>query len=239
MNALDLQRSNAIYIFRSFMHSPKSLSEIADETQIAEITIKKIIYKLVDENIVSKCNFKNSSVGRPILYLTPNPTNHSILIKENNSEFIFYTVNTMGQRNKMQSLPFDKSISKDLALEFAFNIIKHDKNFKLCNGAYLISANNKNYKDIDGITKANIFQLIATSLINDELAIYLEFGNEKAVINHGKIKNTDMKKEDILKSIDFDEEYIFNDLDEDKALNEALRILTLKNMEEKIAQLFN
>ena len=238
MQTLDLRRSNAIYIFRSFMHSPKSLKEIAEETKTAEITIKKIVYKLVEENIASKCNLKNNSIGRPVLYLSPNPANHSILIKENDSEFIFYTINTLGQRKKIHTIHKKDAVSEEISLEFAYNILKKDESFKFCNGVYFIADLSKNYKEIDGIFKTELFELISLSLVDDEANIYLEFGDKKAVINHGKIKNTDMNKEDIIKIVDFDQEYIFNDLNEEKATNEALRILTLKKLEEKVAQLF-
>lgn len=238
MDFSDLKRSNAVYIFRTIMHEPRSLKEISLETNIAEITIKKIIYKLIEENIVSKCTQAKKSLGRPIIYLTPNPQHHSIFISENKSNFIFYTINTRGERKRIQSIPKNECLEEELTLEFAYNLLKQDKTFKFCQGTYLISANKESYKEINGITKANTFSLIASSLVDEESSIFLEFGENKAVINHGKIKFTDKSKEDVLKIIDIDEEYIFNDLDENKAINEALRILTLKRLEEKVAQLF-
>ena len=239
MQSIDLKRSNAVYIFRSFMHSPKSLKEISDETETAVITIKKIVYKLIDENIASKCQIKVKSIGRPHLYLSPNPQNHTLLIKRTTKQFVFFTINTLGQCRKIKTIPNDECYSEDLTLEFAFNILKRDKMFKFCQGAYLIGREIENYKEIDGISKSSTFQLIAKSLADDESTIYLEFGNQKAVINHGKIKEISRTKEDVFDIIDVDQDYTFNDLDEEKAITEALRILTLKSLEEKVAQLFS
>ncbi len=240
MHYLDLRRSNAVYIFQVIKHIPKSIKEISIETEMAEITVKKIVYKLIDAEIVSKGSLENHSVGRPIIYISPNPINYSLIIVKTDKEYVFNSVNTYGERKKLFDIPTKyQSLDENKTLKFAYDMLKKEQIFKYCHSIYLIGEGINKLNDIDGIIKATPFQLIASSLLNTESTIYLQFGKEKALINHGRIKSIDISKEELSKIIDIDEDYTFNDLDETKATNEALRIITLNKIEEKVAQLFS
>ena len=76
--------------------------------------------------------------------------------------------------------------------------------------------------------------------MNEEKTFYVEYKNKKALINHKKVKflNTDTCIEEIKNIIDLDDEFILNDYDQENLLNEALRIITLNTLEEKVARLF-
>ncbi|MBQ8545828.1 MAG: hypothetical protein IJ437_02680 [Clostridia bacterium] len=239
MQFFDLRRSNAVYIFRAIMDAPKTLSQISEETDIAEITVKKIAYKLIDESIISRAKEELASVGRPKLYLTPNPVNYSVFIIKNDLKFIFYSVNAVGERNMLFEFPANYgSLDASGSLQIAFLKFKQNQLYKHCHAIFFIDTNTNHIKTPMEIQKITPFQLIIKSLIKEERAIYIEYGENKAVVNYGKAKNISAPISEVEKIIDIDDKYILDNNNEIVVISEALRIITLKELEEKVAKLF-
>ena len=97
MKTTDLRRSNAIYIYRSICNNLISVSDIAKETEMSEIAVKKILYNLYNNNILSKYKEQNSEVGRPKIYFGLNPRFYSILIKKESTQFSVKEINILGE----------------------------------------------------------------------------------------------------------------------------------------------
>lgn len=234
----DLRRSNAVYIFRSVIDKAKTYEEISKETETAEITVKKITYKLIDAKILLSFKNKNiTSTGRPKTYLAPNPNNNCTLIAKEGSLYVYYSVNTLGERTRLFTFPTNYHLlSEHNSLAFSVHFFKQTDVYNYCQKIFYLSE--ENIESIDEIKTISLFELILESLRDKEKVFYVEYNDKKALINHSKIKLTHLNKEQIKEIIDLDDEFILNELDKEELINEALRIITLNILEEKVAQLF-
>ena len=237
---LDLRRSNAIYIFRSVINGAKTYQEISKCTETAEITVKKIVYKLIDAKLL--LSFKNTHAicnGRPKAYLAPNPDNNCTLITKEGSSYVYYTTNAFGQRTKLFTFPTNYHLLNERnSLSYSLHFFKQTDIYNSCQRIFYLSE--EELEPVEEIEVVSLFDLILKSLDKEEKVFYLEYKEKKAIINHSKVKllnqNTSI---DMVKSIiDLDDEFIFSDHDKDNLINEALRIITLNILEEKVAQLF-
>lgn len=237
---LDLKRSNAIYIFRSIVNGAKTYEEISKDTEIAEITIKKIAYELINAKILLSIKHKNpTEVGRPKVYLTPNPDIHCTVITKEGSFFTYNMINTLGEKSKLFTFPINyHMLNEHNSLAYSLHFFTQTDFYNYCQKIFYLSEESN--EPVEDILNISLFELILESLVNEEKTFYVEYKNKKALINHKKVKflNTDTCIEEIKNVIDLDDEFILNDYDQENLLNEALRIITLNTLEEKVARLF-
>ncbi len=236
----DLRRSNAVYIFRSIINGAKTYEQISKDTETAEITVKKITYKLIDAKLLLSYKNKNATgAGRPKVYLAPNPSINCTLITKEGSFYIYNTVNALGERTKLFTFPTNYHLLNERnSLAYSLHFFKQTDIYNHCQQIFYLCE--EKIEPIEEIKAISLFELILKSLSKEEKVFYVEYNNEKALINHSKIKllNTNITKEQIEEIVDIDDEFIFNEYKLEDLINEAIRIITLNIIEEKVAQLF-
>ncbi len=235
MKTTDLRRSNAVYILRAVFEDSKSVEEIAKETEMSEIAVKKILYDLYNRDILSKYKDTKTSIGRPKIYFGLNSMQHCTIIKREDTHFSIETVNVKGERTHQFDFPLDfHGLSESGSLRMVRAYIKSDKTFKYNLGIFLMGNDIEKLENLRLITKTTMHKLILDSLYDEDLVMYAEINQIKYLLNHGKIKEINISVDELKKIVDLDREIILNDENQDNYLAEALRLISLLKLEEKI-----
>ena len=234
MKTTDLRRSNAIYIYRSICNNLISVSDIAKETEMSEIAVKKILYNLYNNNILSKYKEQNNEVGRPKIYFGLNPRFYSILIKKESTQFSVKEINILGETINEFVFPlYFNGLNESGSLRMLCATLKQSDGFKYNLGIFVIGQDLDKLDDYSLITKTTETQLILDSLYNEDLVTFATIKDEKYLLNHGKIKKVDITAKELSKYLDVDIQINLKTID-DNNLNEAFRLINIIKLEEKI-----
>ena len=234
MRNTDLRRSNAVYIYRSILNNYKSAEEIAKETEMSVIAVKKILYNLFDRDILSKYKDAEKAIGRPKIYFGLNSRFSSILIKKEPNEFTVIEVSINGKIVSRVSFPLNYGgLSESGSLRMLRAALKSHNGLKFNLGIFLIGDDIEALEDLPLIKKTTDTQLVLDSLYNEDLVIFAEIKDEKYLLNHGKTKKVTQSYEELTEIIDLDLKFNISNLD-DESLIEALRLNNILKLEEKI-----
>lgn len=235
MNTTYLRKCNAIYIIRAIENGFSSLEDIANETEMSIIAVKKIIYDLYNRSILAKFKTTASSIGRPKIYFELNPLLHSTIIIKNDAQFDIRKYNIQGKLIENFTFPLHfQGLGVSGSLRMLRAALKENKSNKYNLSTFLIGESIENLENLHSITKTNIHQLILDSLYDEDLVLLAEINHRRYLLNHGKVKEISISSSELYKILDIDKTIILNDENQETYLSEAMRLISLQKIEEKI-----
>lgn len=235
MKTTDLRHSNTIYILRAIADGSYNVDELAAKTQMSQIAVKKILYELCKKEILIKYKNLDGLQGRPRTSFNFNPLFHCTLINKEDSKYSVKLINGFGQKLREFSFPISyQGLNCSNSLKMLNSTLKTESvsNYNLA--TFLIGENLSEVSEIPNIYKTSVEQLILDSLYDETLVIYCEIGQKRFLHNYGKIKEITISDTQLKDIIDLDFIIKLDNENNEEHLIEALRLITLMKLEEKI-----
>ena len=194
------------------------------------LSVNKIIYDLINKNILIKIKGNEHKNGRPKLKVTLNPNLYSALITKEDGYFIVTYINLHGASKYIFKLPTDIFENERNTLNLVKgNIGTIDYN---CLKMFYVDENANTFKEIKPINNYTPINILIDAFSDDEKVIYIKCADLKILINHNKAKIISLDEETLNQIIDIDQIYNFDNIKE--AIIESIPKLTLKSIEKII-----
>ncbi len=230
MNLNDLAYSNSLYVLRTISKQEKSAEEIANETDMKYVSVKKILKRLLEKKIIYQRSSETNSIGRPIAYYGINSNYFCALIIKSEYKFDVYYIYTNGKCTKEFDYPAHYAPSESLRIVRS-TIGSYNEN---CLEMFLFGEGIDSIDDVTKVTKTDMLDLAYQSAKDEEKVVFVALPGCNILINHGKAKIINASKEETEEIIDIDEFVDYQTKTNFDFFLETVPKIAIKRLENKI-----